>query len=258
MRVRVGFLAGAIAGAFGLGLMIGLATRQSVPTLPGRVLSSSTTVTTTVELVASPTPPAPTSIVVRVVDGDTIELADGQRVRYLGIDTPESVDPRKGVACFGREAAERNRDLVEGQAVRLQRDVSDRDRYGRLLRYVYLGDELVNEQLVRDGYARTHAYPPDVRYQSRFEAAERDARAAGRGLWSACTTLRPVPEPAATDAFEPLMIKGNISANGERIYHSVECASYAKTRIDLTAGERWFVTPQEAQAAGWRRAANCN
>lgn len=131
----------------------------------------------------------------RVVDGDTIIVAINgreERLRYIGIDTPESVQPNTPVECFGREAAEANRRLVEGRTVLLERDVSDRDRFGRLLRYVYVDDPssgervFVNHELVARGYAQVATYPPDVRYESQFRAAQRDARDEGRGLWGEC------------------------------------------------------------------------
>ncbi len=127
--------------------------------------------------------------VVHVVDGDTIDVQVGGRrvrVRYIGINAPESADPRRSVECFGREAAAKNKELVDGKIVRLERDVSETDRYGRLLRYVYVGDLFVNAELVRLGYAQAVTYPPDVKYQELFLALEREARAAGRGLWGAC------------------------------------------------------------------------
>lgn len=121
----------------------------------------------------------------RVVDGDTIELASGEKLRYIGIDTPETVDSRRGTECLGAEASARNQELVEGKEIFLEKDVSETDRYGRLLRYVYLATDSasVNEQLVREGYAKASSYPPDVKYQAKFRAAEADARANQRGLW---------------------------------------------------------------------------
>lgn len=148
--------------------------------------------------------------VARVVDGDTIELADGNRVRYIGIETPELVHPRKPIECFASEAMVRNQELVEGKIVRLERDISDRDRYGRLLRYVFhLADSasvavttsaeeaasseagggewiMVNLKLVEEGYASVATFPPDVKYADEFTAAERRARETGRGLWQVC------------------------------------------------------------------------
>jgi micrococcal nuclease len=125
--------------------------------------------------------------VAEAVDGDTLRLADGSLVRYIGVDTPETVHPKKKVQCFGKEASNFNASLVEGKAVRLERDISDTDKYGRLLRYVYLEDgTLVNLALVADGFATVVTYPPDIAHTAEFQAAQAEARAAGRGLWSAC------------------------------------------------------------------------
>jgi micrococcal nuclease len=132
--------------------------------------------------------------VVRVVDGDTIiVLLDGreERVRYIGIDAPESVAPDQPVECFGPEAASENARLVAGQAVFLEADVEDRDRFDRLLRYVYIrqteGDlTMVNLQLVEGGYALAGSFPPNERHRNELRAAERRARANGAGLWTQC------------------------------------------------------------------------
>jgi endonuclease YncB( thermonuclease family) len=124
--------------------------------------------------------------VTRVVDGDTIHVAiDGveYRLRYIGIDTPEINDPEHGVEPFGPEATEANRELVEGKSVLLEKDVSETDKFGRLLRYVYVGDLMVNEELLRQGLARVATFPPDVKYVDRFLAAQRAAQDAGRGIW---------------------------------------------------------------------------
>jgi micrococcal nuclease len=125
------------------------------------------------------------SRVLRVVDGDTIEIEGGQKVRYIGIDTPETVDPRREPQCFGKAASQANSDLVAEQEIYLEKDVSETDRYGRLLRYIYLATDSasINEQLVRAGYAVASSYPPDVKYQEKFKEAEEEARANQRGLW---------------------------------------------------------------------------
>ena len=131
--------------------------------------------------------------VLRVVDGDTIIVRlDGreERVRYIGMNTPESVTPERPVECFGREASEANKALVSGKTVRLERDVSDRDRFGRLLRYVYVDGAFVNGELVRQGYANAITIQPDVRENDRLRDLEREARDLGRGLWSACASRR--------------------------------------------------------------------
>lgn len=132
-----------------------------------------------------------TARVLRVVDGDTILVARGggtDRVRYIGIDTPETVKPGTPVQCFGHRAGAENRALVAGREVRLVVGSEPRDRYGRLLAYVYRRDDgtFVNEALVRGGYARTMTIPPNDRYAARFGALQSAARQARRGLWGAC------------------------------------------------------------------------
>ncbi len=209
--------------------------------------------------------------VTRVIDGDTIEIEGGQRVRYIGIDTPETVSPQKPVQCFGVEASDANKKLVEGNMVRIQKDVSETDRYGRLLRYVYMDDIFINDYLVRFGFAHASTFPPDVTYASQFVAAQKEARENNRGLWRGCDSIEnstntPIPtngisENKETPTFSSpaggCTIKGNISAGGEKIYHVLGCESYDKTVIDELAGERWFCTEHDAVTAGWRKAKNC-
>jgi endonuclease YncB( thermonuclease family) len=133
--------------------------------------------------------------VIEVVDGDTIHvLIDGQdyAVRYIGIDTPEIHHPNKPVEELGPEAAAKNAELVMGQTVTLEKDVSETDDFGRLLRYVWVGDVMINAELVRLGYAQASTYPPDVSYQDQLIELQREAREAGRGLW-ALPTAEPEP-----------------------------------------------------------------
>lgn len=151
------------------------------------------------EVKVGPTEPAPSAYpttqpesntVTRVIDGDTVELEDGQKVRYIGIDAPEKQNP---IECFSGESTQANTNVVLNKKVRLEKDKTDRDRYGRLLRYVYVQPEssgaaeiFVNEYLVRQGFAYSKAYKPDVRLQSVLDNAQREASAATRGLWNAC------------------------------------------------------------------------
>jgi micrococcal nuclease len=128
------------------------------------------------------------ALVLDVTDGDTVEVRlDGETedVRYIGIDTPE-VDPSIGVECFGAEASRLNERLVGGRRVRLVFDDELRDRYGRLLAYVYTGRTLVNAEIVRRGYARTLTIPPNTDRAPLFARLERAAGRSGRGLWSSC------------------------------------------------------------------------
>ena len=155
---------------------------------------------------AAPTPGAPADVaprpagetetarVVRVVDGDTLVIDRGmgnERLRYIGIDAPESVKPDSPVEFMGREASAANAALVEGATLVLERDVSDTDHYGRLLRYAWLRDGetwlFVNLELVRQGYAQVVTYPPDVRWIDTLRDAQRLARDVGLGLWGAAT-----------------------------------------------------------------------
>lgn len=130
--------------------------------------------------------------VVRVIDGDTIEVCclEGgrERVRYIGINAPEPRHPTRGEEPGGREAAALNRELVGGRTVRLERDVQERDRYGRLLAYVWMeragAEVMVNAALVRLGYAQVMTVPPNVRYAELLLKLQREAREAGRGLWA--------------------------------------------------------------------------
>ena len=125
--------------------------------------------------------------VARVIDGDTIEIEGGEKVRYIGMDAPETVDPVKPVECFGKEASAENRKLVEGKTVHLEKDTSDRDKYGRLLRYVWVGSDFVNLELVGLGFARVETIAPDVKYEGQFLDAQNLARSSNLGLWSACS-----------------------------------------------------------------------
>lgn len=131
-------------------------------------------------------PPDILAEVVRITDGDTIRvLYQGQEypVRYIGANTPEVYF---GLECYGREASQANKRFVEGQTVRLIRDVRERDDFGRLLRYVYVGEVFVNAELIRQGYAYAKAYPPDTRYAALFEELADLARREKAGLWMAC------------------------------------------------------------------------
>ncbi|MFH0892470.1 MAG: thermonuclease family protein [Candidatus Falkowbacteria bacterium] len=143
--------------------------------------------------------------VVKVVDGDTIDVnIDGktERIRFIGLNTPETVDPRKPVECFGKEASIRAGELLSGQEVRLKTDPTqgDRDKYDRLLRYVYLKDGTdIALKLISDGYGYEYAYDLPYKNQDQYNKAEADARENERGLWApgVCIEKTEEPEPAA-------------------------------------------------------------
>lgn len=142
--------------------------------------------------------PAAAQHVERVVDGDTIMVRGAGRVRLIGVDTPESVDPRRPVEFFGKEAGDFTKRLVEGRRVRLEYDRERTDRYGRTLAYVYLPDgTFVNEEIIRRGYGHAYTRFP-FRYRDRFRQLEREARRAGRGLWGATPAERQVASAASS------------------------------------------------------------
>jgi micrococcal nuclease len=150
----------------------------------------------TLRPVATSLPHSVQVLVVRVVDGVTVEVdsAVGRAaVRYIGVDAPETAPQGQAIGCLGREASIRNKELVEGRTVFLEKDVSETDQFGRLLRYVYLEDmQMVNELLIVEGFARFSSSPPDLKHEDRFMAAQQHARDAGRGRWG------PPCQPTAT------------------------------------------------------------
>lgn len=121
--------------------------------------------------------------VTRIVDGDTIELADGRKVRYIGVDTPEKKTNFTTKECFSEQASAANKEFVLGKTVTLEKDVSETDRYDRLLRFVYVDGELVQEKLIKGGFAEAKKYKPDVSKSVLFEQWEQDARKQKVGMW---------------------------------------------------------------------------
>jgi len=209
--------------------------------------------------------------VMKIVDGDTFDVdLDGQikRVRLIGINTPESVDPRKAVECFSLEAADKLRKFLSSGKVYLKADEtqSERDIYGRLLRYAWNIDQVfVNEEMIKQGYAYEYTYKVPYQYQADFKLMQRYAQELKLGLWAegACEETAKIvseatPANSAMPDNETCVIKGNISfENNEKIYHNIDCPSYDKTKIDLAKGEQYFCFEEEALAAGWRKADNC-
>lgn len=213
--------------------------------------------------------------IVSVVDGDTVKInLDGKTttLRLIGLDTPETVDPRKPVQCFGVEASNKAKELLSGKKVRIENDSTqgNLDKYGRTLAYIYLEDgTFYNKYMIEQGYAHEYTYDLPYKYQAEFKNAEKDAKSKQLGLWSpnTCngdTTTESSSITQTTTASttntgsNSCTIKGNISSTGEKIYHVIGCGSYTKTVIDESKGEKWFCTEQEAISAGWRKALNCN
>jgi len=205
--------------------------------------------------------------VVKIVDGDTIDAdINGQveRVRLLGINTPEVVDPRKPVECFGREASAKAREWLSGEEVTLESDASqdNRDKYGRLLRYVKIRTGFFyNLEIIKQGYAYEYTYNLPYKYQKEFKAAQKFAQGNKLGLWAdnSCG-VKNIAEGGAlsqTASTAECIIKGNINSKKEKIYHLENCPYYKNTVIDESLGEKWFCSEEEAVKAGWRKAKNC-
>ncbi len=161
-----------------------------------RVVADTPTVTPLPTRTSTPDPNRQTGQVVAVVASNIIDvLIDGveYRVKYLLIDTPAFNDPERFTEPFGQEALTINRLLVEGQTVTLERDVTDADEFGRLLRYVYVGNLMINQELIRQGVAWVAPVPPDVKYQTSFEEVQQETQAVGVGVWSLASSARPTP-----------------------------------------------------------------
>lgn len=200
--------------------------------------------------------------VLSIIDGDTIRiLYDGKEttVRYLLIDTPETNHPRLGEQPLGKEATEENRRLIESGDVSLEFDVGDRfDDYGRLLAYLYVDGESVQQQLLETGHARVaYAFPPNTRYLEDFEEAEQSAKEKEIGIWEYdnYATERGFDSDSISENETPDLkpnsgdcdIKGNINRKGAKIYHMPGSSSYEQTNP-----EEWFCSEQEARENGFR------
>jgi micrococcal nuclease len=228
--------------------------------------SPTSTAGTSAARTASPTTAAPAATggtlvdVSGVTDGDTIKVrvaGSTERVRLIGIDTPE-LSPAQ---CYAQQAASKMQSLVQSKQVVIVADPtqSDRDTYGRLLRHVYLTDgQSVAQLMIADGFGKEYTYEKPYRGQAEYRAAQASAQSAGKGQWGAqCVPPPPAPEqvaPAPSPSSAACLIKGNISGDGEKIYHVPGQRYYDETKIDTTKGERWFCTRAAAQAAGWRAA----
>jgi len=196
--------------------------------------------------------------VTTVTDGDSFEVEENGvafRVRMIGLDAPEM-----GKEPLADEARTALRNLVEGRTIVLVRDLSEADRYGRLLRFVFVDGIFVNREMVRLGLARANAYPPDTACTDEFQVAEFESRQESIGLWGLDPVSGGMTEPAWEVCRENCatpspgcLIKGNINFKGEKIYHVSTGEYYDQTTVDPEKGERWFCSEAEAIAAGWRK-----
>ncbi len=176
-----------------------------------------------------------TGTVDRIVDGDTIKVWIGntlETVRYIGVDTPETVHPNRGVEPYGKAAAEFNRSLVEGCQVQLEFDVDRRDRYGRLLAYVYVDTIFVNAELIKQGFAQLMTVPPNVQHVDHFMSLQEIARDVNRGLWG-LESSNDAPQ-IAIQADEDIIVY--ITRTGSK-YHRADCHHLSKSMIPIKFSE---------------------
>jgi len=202
-------------------------------------------------------------LVTEVIDGDTIMIDGSTRVRLIEIDAPEVGE------CYYSESKEALSNLVEGEYVRLEKDVSGVDGFGRLLRYVFLPQEdtmddiFVDNYIIEQGFADIREASQDKRYREILIHGRNEAVAMEKGMWSACEQeLEEEMEKFETDnpPSDPnCVIKGNISEHGYgKTYFPPGCANYKRTKIDFEKGDMYFCTEEEAEAAGFTKAESCH
>lgn len=198
--------------------------------------------------------------VASVIDGDTIRIEDKQRVRLIGIDTPGAGE------CYYHSSTQALKDLVEDKMVRLEKDITDKDEYGRLLRYVIVSNQdeddiFINDYLLRKGFAKTMAMSPDTKYRDLFSSAQQEAYKDKLGMWGECGYELENQENREIDTgpTDPdCIIKGNISTRAYgKVYFMPDCTSYNAVKVDTRKGEKYFCTEQEAIDAGFRKGDNC-
>ncbi len=189
-----------------------------------------------------------TAQVLEIIDGDTLRMKlDGKvcKLRLIGVNSPELSHPTRGEEPFAAAARDYTRQKLAGQTVFLEFDVEKTDQYGRLLAYVWQGEEMFNATLLRDGYAQMATFPPNVKYMDFFRSAQRNAIEAGRGLWAEATEVNPVA--GGNGAF--------VASSNSNKYHFPEC-SWAKKIAP--SKQIWFKSRSEAALAGYEPCGTCS
>ena len=201
-----------------------------------------------------------------VIDGDTIRIEKWIKIRLLGINAPEKGE------CYYKESKAYLAELIDDKEVFLEKDITGKDRYDRLLRYVVLKNPdpeedniLVNNQMVLEGYARAESTSPDKKYRDLLATSERKAKSAEKGMWGACDYLEQEKQASSLreQESEPpnsqCTIKGNISEKAYgKLYFLEGCPNYKRVKVDMRKGEAWFCSETEAIKAGFTRSESCN
>lgn len=178
---------------------------------------------------------SPRHTVVRVIDGDTIQVSGYDRnIRLIGIDTPEAGE------CYRDQSTEAATRLLLGKPVRIRTDENDQDNFGRILAYAYLPDgSFVNKELLKSGAGMFFYDSVNIKHQQELIDAAEAARTEGAGLWTACG---------------PCEVKGNYDTSGRRYYHLPQFRHYSQTLVNLDQADRWFCSEEAASRAGFTRA----
>jgi micrococcal nuclease len=203
-------------------------------------------------------------IVESIVDGDTILVENGVRVRLLGVNAPEKNE------CYGDESKKELSRLIMGREIILEKDQTAKDGFGRLLRYIFIHNDspiednlFVNKKMVRGGFARAQYVKPNKKYLAFLQAAEREAKNENLGLWKNCDYKsaqagREKEREQMTKApSKDCVIKGNISKSYTKDYFVPKCPNYKRVIVDERKGEKWFCSEKEAKKAGWKKSASC-
>ncbi|MCX6007906.1 MAG: thermonuclease family protein [Chloroflexi bacterium] len=180
--------------------------------------------------------------VTKVIDGDTIEVSIKgvqYKLRYIGVDAPEPDSIDTNTRNIAMKAADKNSELVRDRTVEIEKDVSETDRYGRLLRYVYAGGFMVNAELVKCGYAQAVSYPPDIKYQSLFSSLQAGAKASKVGLWGS-SGYYSAPMPTEKGIY--------VGSKKSNKYHYPSCIWAQQIAAD---NEIWFSSGEEAKSGGY-------
>jgi len=243
--MQILYWAGGIVGGIivlFIGLAVALPTPPTETTQPITTAVATTTATTVATSTVQDNSAPELYTITKVVDGDTVSVSMNgatETIRLIGIDTPETVDPRTTVECFGKEASDKAKELLTGKKVRIEKDPSqgDRDKYQRLLAYVYREDGLfINKYMVENGYAYEYTYNTPYKYQSEFKAAQTSAQSSKKGLWApgVCdipTSSGTTPKPQSTPTPIPTPVpSGSGYSCSANIYNCTDFSSHAQAQ----------------------------
>lgn len=242
------------------------ATNKTIEQKTSNATNIATSYNTTINTIEKTLAPSPVTYTVkRVVDGDTLKIdynGKEESVRLIGVDTPESVHPDESKNTeFGKKASEFSKNYLEGKQISLEFDVQERDKYGRLLAYVYLNGIMYNKTLLEEGYAKIATYPPNVKYVDDFTKIQEEARNNKKGLWAYQTTTEETPaneeNTSATENTDNNSSSSNIQYNGRTVYRSKTGTKYHYSSTCSNMKNPTEITLDEAKKQGLEPCKKC-